>query len=187
MQSLRLHWLVLLLLAGLATASAQPARVYLVRHGEKPDEGDHLSPRGEERAAALAIALCLRPSFTDRGLPAALYGKKPADEAPSLRSVQTLVPLSKRLGLPVIDRFTIDKYPEMVREILSEKDLRGKVVVISWEHKRFPGMVREFGVTNGPDKWPSDLYDRIWVIDFNDGKPVFRDLPQRLLFGDSAT
>lgn len=48
---------IALLLSALAcVASAEPT-VYLIRHGEKPDEGDGLSAEGEQRAE------CLRDVF----------------------------------------------------------------------------------------------------------------------------
>ena len=38
-------------------AAAQPAQVLVIRHGEKPESGEHLSLKGQERAAALALIL----------------------------------------------------------------------------------------------------------------------------------
>ncbi len=48
-------------------------------------------------------------------------------------------------------------------------------------------MLRAFGWTGGPKDWPGKAYDRLWLLDFEKGKPVrFRDLPQQLLPGDKA-
>jgi hypothetical protein len=47
-------------------------------------------------------------------------------------------------------------------------------------------MVRAFGWTAGPNHWDDAVFDRLWLLDFDHGKPVrLRDLPQRLLPGDS--
>lgn len=64
----------------------------------------------------------------------------------------------------------------------------GKMVLIAWEHRIIPEIAEEFGVMNAPKKWPGEVFDRLWVIDFEGGKPVnFRNLPQRLMFGDSPS
>ena len=50
-----------------------------------------------------------------------------------------------------------------------------------------PEMLKAFGWADGPRKWPDEVYDRLWVLDFTQGKPTrFRDLPQKILPGDSA-
>jgi hypothetical protein len=33
--------------------------------------------------------------------------------------------------------------------------------------------------------WPDTQFDRIWRIDYKDGKATIKDLPQHLLPGDS--
>jgi hypothetical protein len=47
-----------LLLASAGLAWTQPAQVVIIRHAEKPDDPDalHLSPRGQERPPAKAMA-----------------------------------------------------------------------------------------------------------------------------------
>ena len=58
---------LLLSLVG-AVALAKPGQVIIIRHGEKPAEGDDLTVKGRERAAALA------PFFQDGDYrPVAIY------------------------------------------------------------------------------------------------------------------
>jgi len=60
-------------------------------------------------------------------------------------------------------------------------------VIVCWEHDAIPKIVKALGWTTGPSDWPSKAYDRLWVLDFDHGKPVrFRDLPQQILPGDKT-
>lgn len=70
----------------------KPSRVLLLRHAEKPkgDNDPHLSDRGHERAAALAVRI---PHVFGR--PDQLFATAPSSE--SNRPVETLTPLSSAL------------------------------------------------------------------------------------------
>jgi hypothetical protein len=60
---------VILLLASVCvTIAAQPERIILIRHGEKPldDDKSTLSPRGQERARALVSFLTGAPALIDK-------------------------------------------------------------------------------------------------------------------------
>ena len=73
----------------------------------------------------------------------------------------------------------------MVKEILAKPEYDGKVVLICWSHKDIPGLATALGVAN-PPVWHGHVYDRLWIIKFKDGKATLQDLPQRLMYGDSA-
>jgi len=58
-------------------------------------------------------------------------------------------------------------------------------VLICWEHKILRDIAKGFGVADVPE-WPDEQYDRVWVISFAaDGSTTLKDLPEKLLPGDS--
>jgi hypothetical protein len=178
---------VLLLVCVAGRAVAQPAQVIIIRHAEKPDEGNELNERGQERAAALVAYFQGRPEVLQFKTPIAIYAQSPKKEDSSLRPLQTVKPLADALKLSVVQAYTRDEYPKMVEEILSNRDYKGKMVLICWEHKVIPDIARSLRATDAPAKWHGSVFDRTWMITFNSRRdPSFKDLPQRLLFGDSA-
>lgn len=172
----------LCLIVSLATplAYGQPAQVIIIRHGEKPDQGDDLTVKGRERAAALV------PFFEDseRPQPAAIYALSPNEEHHSRRCLETATPLALAMKL-TLKTFHHSDYAKMVKEILASPEYDGKLVLICWSHKEIPGLARALGVDN-PPHWRGPVFDRLWVIKFSGGKATLQDLPQRLLYGDSA-
>ena len=103
-----------------------------------------------------------------------------------MRSVETVKPLAEALKLPINETYLRDDYRRMLAEIMARKDYEGRTVLICWEHKMILDIAKEPGVENAPNKWPAGTYDRTWVINFRPGqKPQLRDLPQRLMYGDS--
>jgi hypothetical protein len=58
--------------------------------------------------------------------------------------------------------------------------------MIAWKHSEIPNIVTGLNAELCPSKWKSSSFDRIWIIDFLNGKASgCRDLPQSLLPGDS--
>jgi hypothetical protein len=92
------YWclIVMLLLVGAAPVLARPARIILLRHGEKPpDESDvYLTERGKDRARALSAFLTSEPILGTNGLPAALFAPKATKQGHHIRPYQTVAPLS---------------------------------------------------------------------------------------------
>ncbi len=163
-------------------ATAGPAQVILIRHGEKPPTGHGLSQKGKERAAALVPYFLGRPEVLASGPPVAIYAQKSTPLNRSRRPVDTVKGLAKKLKLTVVE-YAHEEFAAMVKEITSQRRYQGKTVVICWEHRAISDIARAFGVA--APKFPS-TFDRTWIISFGkDGKPTLRDLPQKLLFGDS--
>jgi hypothetical protein len=94
----------LIWLLSFSPLSAEPAKVMIIRHGEKPDEGHCLSLKGWQRAAALvpfflgatADECDPLPGF---GTPVAIYAQKPTQGNKSLRPMQTVQGLARALQL----------------------------------------------------------------------------------------
>jgi len=161
-----------------ASAAAKPREILIVRHAEEPEKGDkiHLSDRGRERAAALVKLFPARfqtPQF--------LFAARPSVH--TNRSVETLEPLAKALGLPVDKRFDDTQYAKLART-LDEPAYAGTRVLICWQHATIPDLAKALGVP-APPKWADPRYDRIWQIKFGAGGATLADLPQGLLPKDS--
>ena len=81
--------------------------------------------------------------------------------------------------------FASDKdFATLATELLSGK-YAGKVVLVSWHHGSLPGFAKALGAVPPYDPWPETQFDRVWRIDYKDGKAMLTDLPQGLMAGDS--
>jgi len=172
------------------TLVALPAQVLIIRHGNKltVNPGEHLSLLGRERAAALTPYLMETKELLTYGSPVAIYAKGVSTGDPSLRPIETVSELAEKLKLPLIKNYTVETFQKMVEEIKNNPTYSGKMVLICWDHYHIPGIAEAFGVTNAPKQWSNEVFDRVWMINFNkEGVESFQNLPQRLMYGDSST
>jgi hypothetical protein len=165
---------VFLTFFGIVSSSwATPAQVLIIRHAEKPDSGDNLSPQGVARAKAYVEYFQTNPAVLQYGTPVAIYAMQASssdggqDSDLSLRPVETVTPLAQALGLQVQSQFQKDDVQGLVNDILSNADYDGKMVLICWEHKVIQTIAVQFGVTPTPDAWPGSVFDQVWEIDFS--------------------
>jgi hypothetical protein len=179
--------LLILFLMSAQMAFGQPAQIILFRHAEKPDDPveTHLSAQGIERARLLASLLDRSSPLTTNAPVAALYATLVTKHDKNLRTGETLAPLGKKLGLPVQTPFESELYGLLARRILAEPAYRGKTVIICWTHHDIAELAEALGVRPKPPKWKDEVFDRLWVIGFDNGKTTLRDLPQGLLPGDA--
>jgi hypothetical protein len=104
--------------------------------------------------------------------------------AHSDRPVETVTPLAQALHLPIDSSIANDDYATLAKSLLSGK-YAGKVVLIAWHHGTIPSLVTSLGAKPPVEKWPEEQFDRVWRIDYVDGKATIKDLPQHLMPGDS--
>ena len=170
--------------AGTGQKAEPPATILLIRHGEKPWAGSHLSMLGVERAKALPRLFGGANEAPPHNLPRpdALFAAAPKKK--SNRPKETLIPLSEALGLPIDAHYSDDDGGGLAKRLLGG-GFAGKVVLVSWRHDNLPALAKALGATPPYKKWPDEQYDRVWRIDYRDGKPVLTDLPQALLPTDS--
>jgi hypothetical protein len=157
----------------------------VIRHAEKlTDTRPDLAPAGFHRAAL--IPNLFMPPAGDPRVPLT----KPdfifatARSKNGNRPFETVMPLSSALNEPISNEILDDDYPELAKLLLSGK-FAGKVVLVAWHHGKIPGLTRELGAVPPYEKWPDTQFDRIWRIDYKDGKAKLTDLPMLLLPGDS--
>jgi hypothetical protein len=136
--------------------------VLIIRHSEKPEVGNGLTPKGEARAQL--YAKYFQP-FHEEGLSVpvdCLYAG--ADSESSIRPRLTLEPLSKATGMPLHLKIGTKESEALVLELKTEP--HGRHPLIAWRHGEMPALLRAFGASPEkllPDgKWPDDVYD--WVI-----------------------
>ena len=175
--------LLLLVCLTAQTAVAAPAQILLLRHGEKPDSGDELSPKGWERAKALP-ALLAREEFAKYGPPVALFGMSPTKHRGAVRAIQTLKYLSEHLGVPIDQRFRRGEEKKLAHSLMEDPRYEGKLVVVCWEHRELSDILRALGMPD-PPRYRGSRFDRAWLVKIDGGKVAgFQDLPQTLLPGD---
>ena len=180
-------------LLGAGTAFAAPAQIILIRHGEKPETGAELNAQGFKRAAALVKFFKNAPAVTRYGTPAAIYAAAPKNEDSSVRSIQTVTPLAKALGIKINAGFTRGQTNKLARDIMENPAYDGRMVLVCWQHTNLVRLAQALADYNYsqkaaiPQVWPDGAFDRVWVLDLSKkGKVVlFQDLPQHLLPGDS--
>ncbi|KAI1494251.1 hypothetical protein F5X96DRAFT_9168 [Biscogniauxia mediterranea] len=153
-----MHLLRTTLFAALA-AAAQPT-VYFIRHGEKPDEGNGLSPEGEQRAQ------CLRGVFgaSSQYNIGHIMAQTPKDNGKRQRPYDTVKPLANDLGLEV--DISCDRDDEAcVADVIDNYDGEGNILVC-WEHHQLNNLVEELGAKD-VDEYPTDSFDLIWTTPYD--------------------
>lgn len=186
-----------------------PTSVMIMRHAEKPfGEGrphgvsidgiadpESLTPRGWQRAGALVGLFAGIPSdrlpSEDRGprlaRPTHLFASQVGARSTSRRPLETLQPLSERLGLTVDTRFLKEEVGELVAAIRATDG----VALISWEHHLIPSIANMLigDTSSAPQIWPDDRFDVVWVVtpEISGEVSGFQQFPEMLLAGDQAT
>lgn len=179
-----------------AASHAAPSQVVIIRHAEKTGYDNELSEQGFKRARALVRFFASNPAVTRYGPPAAVYAAAPKHEDSSIRSIQTVTPLAEALGLKIKADYTRGQVGKLVRDIMENPAYEGRMVLVCWQHGAIPDIALELARYNGsaaplqfslPQSWPDEDFDRAWVLDLTRGKVIsFKDIPQRLLPGDSS-
>jgi hypothetical protein len=136
--------------------------VVVFRHAEKPKKGDNLNCQGLNRSLALPAML-----YGRFGIPGATYVPSMAvgDNTLHSRMFQTMIPFAAKYNLQLTSKFSEDETEALASAVLQ----RNGVVMIIWEHKRIPDIVRALGVRDADLQWPDDDYDSLWVIGFKNG------------------
>lgn len=173
-----------------ANTFAMPSSIVLIRHGEKPTtgpEGQELSKKGWQRAKKLPELFLKNSDLKLRGVPDFLIAIKPNSGTGSIRSIQTLQPISLWLKKPIQADFNKDEINELVQFIMHSPEMNDQVILIAWQHDSIPELAKKLGATNAPSEWPSKVFDRFWLFDYkNDHLVNFQNLPQHLLDTDSS-
>jgi hypothetical protein len=169
---------LLLISAAITLAScvgqAQPRRadspmanavVLIIRHGEKPDDGDQLAPAGVARANDYVkyfedYKVDGQPLHLDH-----LFATK--DSKGSARERLTIEPLAQALGLKIDNRYKNKEYSELATDMKTHS--YGHEMLICWHHGTIPELITALGGDAakiiGAAKWPGSHFD--WVVELH--------------------
>jgi hypothetical protein len=194
---IRLALSAALLAASVTAALAAPSRVIILRHGEKADAWK-LCEIGKQRAQALKYNYlgkdAAKSLFPEDAPPAFFF-------AITLHTMELATPAVNSWGKPIIyysvlpqdeKKFTEalnDRTREAAGNILNNPALKGKTVVMVWEHHHIANKElddkyqREAAVTlrqlfhldilpGVPREWPDDNFDYFWIVDFPENSNV---------------
>ena len=142
-----------------------PLTIVIIRHGEKPETGDNLSPEGLNRA--LQLPTILVGKF---GIPTHVYVPALGMDMTTThaRMFQTVTPLAVQYNLGINTKFDEHDFAGVASHL---REKTGTALVV-WEHHGINDMVLALGVQNAP-VWADDDYDSIWIITFHEnGDPV---------------
>ena len=138
-------------------------RVVIIRHGEKPAEGNNLSCAGFNRALAL-------PAVLEQLLPAPPNSTyvptidTNGDSISQARMFQTVTPYAVRHNLCVNSDYAVENAKGLAHELRRQ---RGTALLV-WEHNNIIRIAKKLGFKHPPE-WPDEDFDSIWLIDFYGG------------------
>jgi hypothetical protein len=135
-------------------------QVVIIRHAEKPENGDNLSCQGQNRALQLATILHQKFSAPDYTYVPSLKTDKSTAHS---RMFQTVTPLAIKYNLTINSKYQPDDYAD-IRDSVFKKT--GTVLMV-WSHSEIADLVSALGVKNPPE-WDKADYDSIWVVNFKD-------------------
>ncbi|KAJ5110453.1 hypothetical protein N7532_000988 [Penicillium argentinense] len=167
----------LYILAAATLALADPT-VYLIRHGEKPDDGDGLNAQGEQRAQCLRNVFGASSSYNIGHIMAQTPKSGTTiqhwDSSDLLcfelmlirtdggrqRPLDTVEPLASDLGLTVDTSCDRDD-SKCVEDVVKDYDGSGNIL-ICWEHDALTDIIKKLGDDDAPD-YPDDSFNIIWT------------------------
>jgi hypothetical protein len=136
-------------------------KLIFIRHAEKPIKGSNLSWQGLNRSLQLPEVLYKKfGTPNDLIVPALGLG----DTTKHSRMFQTITPLAIKYNLVVSTVFNSTDYALLAKNLQNRKG----TVIITWEHKGIPQIVKALGVAENLT-WPDEDYDSIWIISFENG------------------
>ena len=137
-------------------------KIVIIRHGEKPENGDNLSCQGQNRALALASVL-----HQKIGLPSAIYvpSLKLDNETKHSRMFQTITPFAVKYNVPINSKYDEKDSEKVAKSVLKKS---GTVLMV-WEHSAIQDLAKQLGVKHAED-WLDKDFDSIWTISYDTGQ-----------------
>ncbi len=147
-------------------------KVIIIRHGEKPADGDNLSCQGQNRAMQLPAVLAAKIGKPDYAyVPSLGLDKNTAHS----RMFQTITPFAVKYNLTINSKYDEKDVVKVASSVLKKN---GTVLMV-WEHSAIPDLANALGVNN-PPKWKGADFDSMWVIDFANGKATLNTAQEGL-------
>jgi hypothetical protein len=137
-------------------------KVVIIRHSEKPKEGDNLSCQGQNRALQLASVLHAKLNVPDEIYVPSL---KSDDATKHSRMFQTVSPFAIKYNLPINSKYSSDENIKIAKSVFMKDGL----VLMVWEHSAIQALASALGVNDAP-QWADADFDSIWIINYQNGK-----------------
>ena len=139
----------------------------VMRHAEKsPDLNDpHLTPAGAERAKSLSTYLPAQ-----FGKPDFIFAT--ANSKHSSRPLETVLPLSQAIGVPVDQTYADQDYGALALTLRQSEKYQNKLVLICWHHGNIPSLLNALGALPGSyaDPWPNATFNVIIKLTIENDK-----------------
>jgi hypothetical protein len=180
---------------GSQASQAHPARVILLRHGEKRNSAE-LCAIGQLRAQALSDQYLGKDApgnkaiFGDHGRPDAFF-------VITVHTQETATPSARSWGQkPIVfavkDDSDLDTQTQAAALALNSPAYDGKVIAVVWEHKHIAKKdlnesgatfwslldLRKISASAAFKTWEGVNYDYFWIIDYTTSTPTFKALRQ---------
>jgi phosphohistidine phosphatase SixA len=142
------------------------ARILLMRHAEKSADpmDPHLSSDGYARAVKLAEYI---PDTL--GVPQFLFATSISKH--SARPVETIEPLSAKIGVPIEATYAEQDYGALASQLLSAQGFldASSLIVVCWHHGNIPSMAHALRANPGsyPDPWDAQVFNQILVLTYS--------------------
>ena len=137
-------------------------KIVIIRHGEKPNDGNNLSCQGQNRALQLASVL-----HTKLNIPDEIYvpSLKSDDSTKHSRMFQTVSPFAIKYNLPINSKYSSDENIKIAKSVFMKDGL----VLMVWEHSAIQALASALGFNDAP-QWADADFDSIWIINYQNGK-----------------
>ena len=146
----------------MAQGHLRKLKIVIIRHAEKPLDGDNLSCKGLNRSLLLPNVITAK-----FGVPNFVYAPQleQGQSTSHARMFETLVPLVAKYNLKVNTNYPQNSYKDIAADLTDQTG----TVLLAWEHKAIVPLVKALGVDAHGLNWPDDDYDSIWIITFPKG------------------
>ena len=156
---------------GLAEPAALPAlhdaTILVIRHAERPANGQELNDAGKARAQAYVGYF---EHLKLDGVPVKLdYLAAAADSEGSHRCHMTIEPLAEALHLPVHLKYKNKELDKLAEELRTTD--HGRTLLICWHHGHIPELLDALGADSGEllhhAKWPKEVFNWMVVLHYD--------------------
>jgi phosphohistidine phosphatase SixA len=145
-----------------------PRLILIIRHAEKPDDRNDpdLTAAGRRRAENLADYLPRK-----FGIPDFLFASTRSKH--SNRPIETVEPLSKKIGVPISDIFADEDFAALAHKLLTDKKYDQKFILICWHHGRIPDLAFALGASRDavPNPWDPTVFNLILELEYEGSAP----------------
>jgi phosphohistidine phosphatase SixA len=143
-----------------------PKQILLMRHAEKPDDvrDPNLSDAGNTRAEKLADYV---PQ--NLGIPDFLFAS--AKSKHSIRSIETITPLSKEIGVPIDATIADQDFPVLADDLLTDGKFGSKLILVCWHHGFLSDLAFALGASRDhvPHHWDPLVFNLVLKLDYSTG------------------